>query len=132
MPHVILEYSPNLENDADIQGLCEALRQAAVRLDIFPMTGVRVRAIRSDHYAIADGDPENGFIDITVRLRAGRPLAARKVAAAALFETVEAYLSALLETRPVMLSFEMRDIDPDLSRKRNTVRDHIERKAGNG
>lgn len=129
MPHVVIEYSPNLEDAADIKGLCEVLRKTAAELEIFPMTGVRVRATRTDHYTVADGDPENGFIDITVRLRGGRPLDARKAAAAALFDAAETYLAALLEARPVMLSLEMRDIDPDLSPKRNTVRERAEGKA---
>ncbi|MDJ0626993.1 MAG: 5-carboxymethyl-2-hydroxymuconate isomerase [Rhodobacter sp.] len=128
MPHVSIEYSPNLEDAAGIQGLCEALRHTAAGLDIFQMTGIRVRATRVDHYAIADGDPENGFIDISVRLRGGRPLAVRRAAAAALFDAAETHLADLLAARPVMLSLEMRDIDPELSPKRNTVRDHIARK----
>ncbi|MDJ0827737.1 MAG: 5-carboxymethyl-2-hydroxymuconate isomerase [Rhodobacter sp.] len=132
MPHVIVEYSANLEVAADISGLCEALRATAAEIEIFPMAGLRVRAIRADHVAIADGDPDYGFVDISVRLRAGRPLAARKAATAALFDAAEAHLSDLLAARPVMLSLEMREIDPDLSPKRNTVRERIEGQRRDG
>lgn len=128
MPHIIVEYSANLEAAADLPGLCDRLRVTAAGLDIFPLTGVRVRALRCDTYSIADGDPENGFIDISVRLREGRPLEARKAATAALFAAAETHLDALLAARPVMLSLEMRNIDAELAPKRNTVRDHIERK----
>lgn len=108
------------------------MRRAAAALPIFPADGVRVRAYRADHVAIADGDPGHGFVDIAVRLRAGREHAAKEAACAALFEAARAHLANLLDTRPVMLSLEMRDIDPDLSPKLNTVRDWINRKAGNG
>ncbi len=128
MPHIIVEYSANLGQAADIAGLCEALRACAAAQEIFPETGVRVRALQCDIYAIADGDPANGFIDISVRLREGRPLEARQAATAALFAAAEAHLAALLDSAPVMLSLEMRNIDAALSPKRNTVRDHIERK----
>ncbi|WP_172299955.1 5-carboxymethyl-2-hydroxymuconate Delta-isomerase [Pseudoruegeria sp. HB172150] len=128
MPHIIVEYSANLESQADVPGLCDRLRMTAAAQEIFPLTGVRVRAIRCDIYSIADGDPENGFIDISVRLREGRPLEARKVAAEAIFEAAKSHLKVLTDSRPVMLSLEMRNIDADLAPKLNTVRDFIERK----
>ena len=131
MPHIIIDYSANLEPAADIAGLCEGLRKTAAALDVFPMTGVRVRAIRADHYAIADGDPGHGYIDISVRLRAGRTPEARKAATAALFATAKAHLADLIATRPVMLSMEMRDIDPEVSPKINTVAEYIERARAN-
>lgn len=128
MPHIILEFSSNLESDADIPGLCDALRVTAAKQAIFPESGVRVRAYRSDYYSIADGDPENGFIDISVRLREGRPLDARKAATAVLFDAAKEHLADVLERRPIMLSLEMRNIDAELAPKLNTVREHMDRK----
>lgn len=130
MPHINIDYSANLEEGANIFGLCEVLRQCAASLEIFPETGVRVRAYRADHYAIADGNPEHGFIDISVRLREGRPQDAKEHATAILFEAARNHLDELLETRPVMLSMEMRDIDAKLAPKVNTVRDWIATKNG--
>ena len=126
MPHLSFEYSANLAEHADIGALCEALRQAAVALDAFPEAGVRVRAIRCDHHAIADGHPDNIFCDISVRLRAGRPAEVKKAATEALFEAARAALAPVLAAHPLMLSMEMREIDPELSPKLNTVRDHME------
>lgn len=126
MPHVIIDYSANLE-DADIAGLCDCLRRAAVRLPIFPAAGVRVRAYRADHWSIADGAPEHGFIDISVRLREGRAPEAKREATMAIFEAAKAYLVDVIASRPVMLSLEMRDIDAELAPKLNTVREWIAR-----
>ena len=47
MPHIIVEYSANLEEDVDLADLCDVLRASAAAQEIFPETGVRVRAIRS-------------------------------------------------------------------------------------
>ncbi|MDF0601422.1 5-carboxymethyl-2-hydroxymuconate isomerase [Psychromarinibacter sp. C21-152] len=129
MPHIIVEYSGNLEPEADLPGLCDVLRRTAAAQEIFPLTGVRVRAYRADVYSIADGDPGNGFVDISVRLREGRPLDKRQAATEAIFAAAREHLSALLASRPVMLSLEMRNIDAELAPKLNTVRDHIERKT---
>lgn len=128
MPHLMIDYSGNVEPLADIAGLCEALRVAAGNMDVFPQSGVRVRAFRADHYAIADGDPDYGYIDISVRLREGRPQDVKETATAALFEVARAHLAPVIAARPVMLSLEMRDIDALLAPKLNTIADYMEGK----
>lgn len=129
MPHFIIDYSANLEDAVDMAGLCEALRVTACGLDVFPSAGVRVRAIAAQHYSIADGNPAHGYIDITVRLRGGRAAAAKKHATQVLFETARAFIAPVMAKQPIALSFEMRDIDPELSPKTGTIRDHLEDKA---
>ena len=126
MPHFSIEYSANLENHVDMKGLCEHLRKAGIATGIFPLAGIRVRALRCEHYAIADGNPEHGFIDISVRLRAGRPLDKRQAATAQIFAAAEEFLAEIIATRPIALSLEMRDIDPELSPKLNTIRNHVQ------
>jgi 5-carboxymethyl-2-hydroxymuconate isomerase len=125
MPHLSIEYSANLEERVDISGLCAHLRQAAERIEAFPLAGLRVRALRADHYAIADGDQKHGFVDISVRLRAGRPMPVRKAAASALFRAAEEFLKPYMAQHSLALSLEMRDIDPELSPKTGTIRDHL-------
>lgn len=125
MPHIIMDYSANLEADADIPGLCAVLRECAAANGAFPLAGIRVRAIRADHCAVADGNPDNGYVDISVRLRAGRDAETRKRAAAELFNAAKKHLAPVVAARRVALSLEMRDIDPELSPKINTIRDHI-------
>ena len=126
MPHLIIDYSANLEEAIDMAGLCECLRIVATGLDAFPSAGVRVRAHAAQHYAIADGNPAHGYIDVSVRLRAGRELAVKQAATQALFAAAEAFIATVMAIRPIALSFEMRDIDPDLSPKTGTIRDHLE------
>ena len=125
MAHFTLEYSSNMESITDIAELCDVIRKAAILTGIFALAGIRVRALRAEHVSIADGDPGHGFIDISVRLRGGRDLDARKDATAAIFNSAEKYLQPVLEKHPIALSLEMRDIDPQLSPKLNTIRNHI-------
>ncbi len=80
MPHVMLDYSANLEDAVDIADLCSCLRLAAIETGVFPMAGIRVRAFAATHVSIADGDAQHGYIDISVRLREGRDLATRQAA----------------------------------------------------
>ncbi len=129
MPHFTIEYSANLDGQIDMASFCDCLRLAGLETGIFPLAGIRVRAIRCEIFSIADGDPKHGFIDISVRLRGGRDLDTRKNATARIFAAAEEYLGALLSTRSLALSLEMRDIDPELSPKRNTIRNHLARDA---
>ncbi len=125
MPHIIADYSANLDDLIDIAGFCERLRQTAVGIEAFPMPGVRVRALRADHYAIADGGPQHGYIDISVRLRGGRSDEVKAEIAETIFAAARDYLSDHLAVHSLALSLELRDIDPELSPKYGTIRDHL-------
>ena len=125
MPHFSIEYSRNLEETVNVSALCDVVREAAITTEIFPLAGVRVRAFAADHWSIADGADTHGFIDISVRLRAGRPLDIRKKATAEIFTVVEDFLSETMKHHPIALSMEMRDIDPDLSPKTGSIRNFL-------
>ena len=125
MPHISLDYSANLEPHIDIAALCDTLRRAAISTGTFPMAGVRVRAFAATHVSIADGNSKHGYIDISVRLRGGRDLETRKVATQAIFDAAREFLAPALQQHSIALSFEMRDIDPELSPKCGTIRDHL-------
>lgn len=125
MPHLQIDYSANLETRLDIAGFCRAVRDAAVATGVFPVAGIRVRATPAAHVVMADGDPRHSFLDMSVRLRGGRTLEARKAATAQIFAAAEAYCAPVLANAPFMLSMEMRDIDPDLSPKTSSIRDYL-------
>ncbi|AZV76511.1 5-carboxymethyl-2-hydroxymuconate Delta-isomerase [Parasedimentitalea marina] len=125
MPHISLDYSANLEPHVDLPALCDTLRRVAISTGTFPMAGVRVRAFAATHVSIADGDPKHGYIDISVRLRGGRDLEIRQRATQAIFEAARDFLAPALQLHSIALSLEMRDIDPKLSPKYGTIRDHL-------
>lgn len=125
MAHFHIEYSGNLESQIDIGGLCELIRSEAADIETFPTPGVRVRAVRVDHYAIADGNPKHGFIDISIRLRGGRPDSVKREATARIFAVVKQAIEPAMKMHSIALSLEMRDIDPELSPKTGTIREHL-------
>lgn len=125
MPHIQIDYSANIEDRLDMAGLCRALRDAAAETGVFPLAAIRVRATACSHVVIADGDPRHGFVDIAVRLRGGRSLETRKTATARIFAAADAYCADVMASTPFLLSLEMRDIDPELSPKASSIRDHL-------
>lgn len=126
MPHLMIDYSVNVETDVDIGALCDTLRDVAASIDAFPLAGVKVRAVRVDHYAIADGNPEHGFIDISVRIREGRDTETKQNAAQKIFDAANEFVADVMRRRSLSLSLELRDIDAALSPKSGSIRKYLE------
>ena len=126
MPHLMIDYSANVEPDVDIGGLCNILLDVAASIDAFPLAGVKVRAVRVDHYAIADGSPEHGFIDISVRIREGRDMETKQNAAQKIFDAANEFVADVMRRRSLALSLELRDIDAALSPKSGSIRKYLE------
>jgi 5-carboxymethyl-2-hydroxymuconate isomerase len=121
MPHLTLEYSANLDGRVDMRGLCSALLKTLLETELFEEGAPRVRAIACDAYAIADELPENSFIDASLRIGAGRTADDKKRIGEALFAAMSSFLAPLFETPHFALSVEIREIDADLSWKKNAI-----------
>jgi len=126
MPHFTIEYSANLEPSVDMQAVVEVVRRAAVETGIFPLGGIRVRAIRCDHFAIADGRPHFGFLDMVLRIGEGRDLATRRQAGEHIFKVLSAYLDPAFADGKLALSFDMQINDKDTSWKRNNIHEALQ------
>ena len=98
MPHFTIEYSANLDGRVDMAEVVEVVRKAAVESGIFPLGGIRVRAIRCEHYAIADGHGDYGFLDMLLRLGEGRDLATRKKAGEHIFRALSRHLDPVFKS----------------------------------
>jgi 5-carboxymethyl-2-hydroxymuconate isomerase len=129
MPHFTIEYSSNLDGLIDMQATVEVVRAAAVETGIFPLGGIRVRAIRSDHYAIADGREGLGFLDMVLRLGEGRDLAIRKAAGEKIFAALSRHLDPVFAASKFALSFDMQINDKNTSWKRNNIHDLLATEA---
>jgi 5-carboxymethyl-2-hydroxymuconate isomerase len=129
MPHFSIEYSANLDGAVDIGALCEVVRRAAVETGMFPLGGIRVRAIRCAHVAIADGRDGLGFLDVLLRIGEGRDVATRRAAGDHIFTALSALLDPVFAKGGFALSFDMQINDKDTSWKRNNIHDIIKAEA---
>jgi 5-carboxymethyl-2-hydroxymuconate isomerase len=125
MPHFTLEYSANLDQLVDIGEVVETVRKAAAETGIFPLGGIRVRAIRCEHYAIADGNPDFGFLAMILRLGEGRDLATRKKAGEHIFRCLADHLDPVFAEHKFALSFDMQINDKETSWKRNNIHEAL-------
>jgi 5-carboxymethyl-2-hydroxymuconate isomerase len=132
MPHFSIEYSANLDSRLDMGEVVELVRKAAVETGIFPLGGIRVRAIRCEHYAIADRQNDYGFLDMVLRLGEGRDLATRKKAGEHVFRALSTYLDPLFASSKFALSFDMQINEKETSWKRNNIHDALKVEAVHG
>lgn len=132
MPHFIIEYSANLSDHVDMAAVVDLVRRAAIQTGVFPLGGIRVRAIRCDDYAIADGDPRHAFLAMTLRLGQGRDLPTRKKAGAEIFDALSAHLDPVFKSNRFALSFEIVEIQNETSWKRNNIHEHLKAEATHG
>ncbi len=132
MPHFTIEYSANLDASVDMSEVVEVVRKAAVETGIFPLGGIRVRAVKCDHYAIADGRPDLAFLDMVLRLGEGRDLMTRKKAGEHIFRALSDYLDPVFAQSKFALSFDMQINDKDTSWKRNNIHDALQVETARG
>jgi 5-carboxymethyl-2-hydroxymuconate isomerase len=132
MPHFTIQYSANLDARLDMGEVVEVVRKAAVETGIFPLGGIRVRAIRCEHYAIADGAADYGFLDMVLRLGEGRDLATRKKAGEHIFRALSQHLDPVFSQSKFALSFDMQINDKNTSWKRNNIHDALKAEAVHG
>src|ERR1700730_11013723 len=132
MPHFTIEYSANLNDRVDIAKVVEIVRKAAVETGIFPLGGIRVRAIPCEHFAIADGSAHFGFLDMVLRLGEGRDLATRKTAGEHIFKALSGFLDPVFAASEFALSFDMQINDKETSWKRNNIHEALKAEAIHG
>lgn len=129
MPHLIVEYSANIERDIALDALLDKLHACALRTGVFPLGGLRVRAHRTDHYRIADKAPENGFVHVTALIGHGRALDVQQRAGEQLFATLTEHLAALYDKSPLALSLNVQEFHPVLNFKKNNLHEHVQKRG---
>lgn len=126
MPHLTIEYSANIEDRAEIDGLCAHMRDAMLETGVFPLGGIRVRAFACRTYVIADGQADYGYLHMIARVGHGRDEAMRLSAAETLYTAAEDWLKPRMSHRPFALSLDLDELHPTTSLKRfNTIHEHL-------
>ena len=121
MPHFIAEYSSNIQDDIDFQDFFRKINAHLGQSGVFPLAGIRSRAICVDHYVIADAKYDYAFIHMTLKVGFGRDIETRTAIAETLFKLIEEYFQTLKDQRLLAISFEMTELNPILNYKSNNI-----------
>jgi 5-carboxymethyl-2-hydroxymuconate isomerase len=132
MPHLTIEYSANIENAIELDGLLDRLYETALATGVFPIGGIRVRALRVDRYRIGDCAPENAFVHVTAQVGHGRSLDVLERAGRQLFEALTQHLKALYDRSPLAISLNIQEFHPVLNFKQNNLHEHVKRRRDEG
>ena len=126
MPHLIVEYSANLDSDINMPTLLAHLTDTAVATGVFPLAGIRARAHRCEHYHVATGDPGFGFVHLHIKLGAGRSEKVKAEAAGVIFTALTDHLQPLYQRQGLAISFEMTELPVTLKFNHNNIRDYLD------
>jgi 5-carboxymethyl-2-hydroxymuconate isomerase len=113
MPHLVLLYTPDIERDLDVSGLCRALADCMLEQRdeadkaVFPTGGTRVLAYPAAHAAVADGKGDYGFVYANLRMGAGRSQVVHKQVGDSLMRVLRERLDGLLAQRPVGVTLQI-------------------------
>ncbi len=121
MPHLMIQYSAALDGRYDLTALCVSLRDVMVAQGCFPLGGIRVRAWPMPHQAVADGHADNCFVDMILRMGAGRSADVRKTAGQAEMAEAERFFAAELARPHFALALEIKEIEAEMSWKTNSI-----------
>lgn len=131
MPHIFVEWTDNLEADGfEIRPLLQLIARSMRESDgVFPVGGIRVRGIRLTDYVIADDNGDYAFINVTVKIGAGRPAEFKKVFFTGLFEAIKAYVADIYDRRALALSLYIEEGEDSASFKHNNIHLRLKAKA---
>lgn len=121
MPHFYAECTDNLRHEADLPALFAKVNQTLAETGIFPLAGVRSRAIWLDTWQMADGQHDYAFVHMTLKIGHGRSLESRQQVGERLFIVIKQHFAALMASRYLAISFTIEELDPQLNYKQNNV-----------
>ncbi|MFD1706464.1 5-carboxymethyl-2-hydroxymuconate Delta-isomerase [Siminovitchia sediminis] len=120
MPHVIVEYTDNIKKEARIKSLLKKINESMIDSNgVFPVGGIRSRAIELNDYVVADGTEDDAFVHVALKIGAGRSEEDLKQACDKLFEVVKEHFADLYEKRTLALSMEIEEFSRPTYKQNN-------------
>ncbi|MBB6451294.1 5-carboxymethyl-2-hydroxymuconate isomerase [Geomicrobium halophilum] len=122
MPHLILEYTDNLDARISIQDVLRHLNETLrAKEDVFPTGGIRVRAIKLENYVIADGKEDDAFVHATLKIGPGRTSEQKEGVGNALFEVLKNDFASIYESSYLALSLNIEEFPVGGNFKQNNL-----------
>lgn len=129
MPHLWIEYSTNVEAHLDVRDFVRHMHRETAADGLFPLAGLRTRAVPVADYVIADDHPDNVFIHLTLRVLPGRDPVEQKASTDRIYAAALARLKPLSDRLPIAISMHVETIAPDLGYRLSTYRAHMATRA---
>jgi 5-carboxymethyl-2-hydroxymuconate isomerase len=113
MPHLVILYTANLDQETDMTALCRSLADTMLQVkdetgvQVYPTGGTRVFAYPAPHFAVADGKDDYAFVYLNVRMAKGRSDATKKAAGEAIIASAKAHLQPIFAQRHIGMTLQI-------------------------
>jgi len=135
MPHLTLEYSANLRDKGEFKLLCEKLARCLIEQrtegqTVYPIGGVRVRALCAHDYCVGDGSLDAAFVHATLKIAAGRSEPTKTATGDALFAVMKEHFASIYEQTGLALSLEIAEFSETGTWKHNNLHGRFRARHG--
>jgi 5-carboxymethyl-2-hydroxymuconate isomerase len=113
MPHLVILYTANLDQETDMTALCRNLADTMLGVlddngvQVYPTGGTRVFAYPAPHYAVADGKADYAFVYLNLRMGKGRSDSTIKRAGDALLMATKAHFQPVFMQRHIGITLQI-------------------------
>lgn len=112
MPHIHLETTADLPENAHIPDILEALVAKLSGYETIQSASVKAYHLLRSNWHMGEGAPA-GFCHCTVAIMTGRPLELRKSISAGMYAELKSHFEMSLENQEVSITLELREMDAD-------------------
>jgi 5-carboxymethyl-2-hydroxymuconate isomerase len=116
MPHIHLETTADLFENANIPDILEALVSKLCESETIDAASVKAYHLLRSNWCMGSGAPA-GFAHCTVAILAGRPPELRKSMAQGMYEVMREHFATSLDEAAVALTLEVREMDRETYQK---------------
>ena len=117
MPHIVVEYTPNLLGLPFDAMLAAVTRRLAESPEVGDEADLKARVVRADDFRVGLADSQRGFIHVTIRIMEGRSAQAKKDFSDRVAEGMMEQMPRFPHGLAVNLSVEVVDMDRGSYRK---------------
>jgi 5-carboxymethyl-2-hydroxymuconate isomerase len=109
----------------DVARLVSDVHEAILATGVFEIGAVRTRAARRDVFVVADGDPDNAFVHVSMRMAQGRDAATQKRVAQDVLDIIAASTAGIFGRAGLGLSVEISEIDRSTSARKSNLHERM-------
>ena len=136
MPHLVILYTPQLDQETNMDVLCRSLADTMLaardesNAAVFPPGGTRVLAFPAAHYAVADdgsagraagGNGDYAFVYLQLRMANGRTAATHASVGDALLKTAQTHFADIFDKRHIGITLQIDEGTPVYDAKHSNI-----------
>ena len=111
MPHLTLEYSGNVPDPPDIQGILREIHRVLQETAGIKIENCKSRGRVAEKYLVANGESARAFVHLDVRILEGRSGELKRELGYQLLETLREHFSSAEAALDLQTTVEIRDIE---------------------